>query len=120
MERSVAMAGRGRASVADMKRVEFAAMRALDRAGALDGDGTSISRRKLGELIGVSPFRARAALERLQEDGLIELAPQFGADGGQMPNGVVLTENGKWFLEGFYAGCEDALLEFERTVPSES
>lgn len=109
------MAGRGRASVADMKRVEFAAIRALDAAGALDGQPVSISRRKLGDAIGVSPFRARAALDRLQEDGLIEMVERYGDDGAQMPNGIRLTENGRWFLEGFAAGRSEALEEPART-----
>lgn len=102
------MAGRGRASVADMKRVEYAAIRALDRIGALDGGSVAISRRRLGEAIGVSAFRARAALERLQADGLIEVVERYGTDGAQMPNGVRLTENGRWFLEGFAAGMREA------------
>ncbi len=103
------MAGRGRASVADMKRVEYAAIRALDRIGALDGGGSvAISRRRLGEAIGVSAFRARAALERLQDDGLIEVVERYGSDGAQMPNGIKLTEAGRWFLEGFAAGMREA------------
>ena len=85
------MAGKGRASVNDMKRVEVLVL-------------MEISRKTLAEHVGVSPYRARAAIERLDSDGLIEFVSRYSEDGGQLANGICLTERGGWYLKGIRAG----------------
>lgn len=97
------MAGKGRASVDDMKRVEVLVLLEIERRS--DGeDFLEFSRKELAESLGVSTYRARAALERLGERGIVELVSRYNGDGGQLANGVRLTEHGAWYLDGVRAG----------------
>lgn len=98
-----AMAGKGRASVNDMKRVEVLVL--MEIAQQSESGGTyGFSRKTLAEHVGVSPYRARAAIERLDSDGLIEVVSRYSEDGGQLANGICLTERGGWYLRGIRAG----------------
>ena len=97
------MAGKGRASVDDMKRVEVLVLIEVE-AHCEDGGTFVLSRKELAQKLGVSPYRARAALDRLCERGLVELVPRFDGDGGQLSNGCRLTEYGTWYLEGARVG----------------
>ena len=91
------MAGKGRASVNDMKRVEVLVL--MEIAQQSESGGTyGFSRKTLAEHVGVSPYRARAAIERLDSDGLIEVVSRYSEDGGQLANGICLTERGGWYL----------------------
>ncbi|MFR2054701.1 MAG: hypothetical protein ACLS3Y_04765, partial [Collinsella sp.] len=54
--------------------------------------------------VGVSPYRARAAIERLESEDIIEVVSRYSEDGGQLANGICLTERGEWYLEGVRAG----------------
>lgn len=97
------MAGKGRASVNDMKRVEVLVL--MEIAQQSESGGTyGFSRKTLAEHVGVSPYRARAAIERLDSDGLIEVVSRYSEDGGQLANGICLTERGGWYLKGIRAG----------------
>ena len=53
---------------------------------------------------GVSPYRARAAIDRLDSEGMIDVVSRYSDDGGQLANGICLTERGKWYLEGVRTG----------------
>ena len=110
------MAGKGRASVNDMKRVEVLVL--MEIAQQSEGGGTyGFSRKTLAERVGVSPYRARAAIDRLDSEGLIEVVSRYNEDGGQLANGICLTERGEWYLKGIRAGMlvqdmlEDELAE---------
>lgn len=97
------MAGKGRASVNDMKRVEVLVL--MEIAQQSESGGTyGFSSKTLAEHVGVSPYRARAAIERLDSDGLIEVVSRYSEDGGQLANGICLTERGGWYLKGIRAG----------------
>ena len=104
------MAGKGRASVDDMKRVEVSVLLAIDDCGSAEGL-CELSRKDLAQRIGVSPYRARAALDRLSGEGLVELVSRYNEDGGQLANGIRLTEHGTWYLEGVRAGLLVSSLE---------
>ena len=60
--------------------------------------------RRLPSVWGVSPYRARAAIERLESEDIIEVVSRYSEDGGQLANGICLTERGEWYLEGVRAG----------------
>ncbi len=98
------MAGKGRASVNDMKRVEVLVLMEIDQQTEDNGGPYGFSRKTLAERVGVSPYRARAAIERLDSDGLIEVVSRYSEDGGQLANGICLTERGGWYLKGIRAG----------------
>ena len=98
-----AMAGKGRASVNDMKRVEVLVL--MEIAQQSESGGTyGFSRKTLAERVGVSPYRARAAIDRLDSEGMIDVVSRYSDDGGQLANGICLTERGKWYLEGVRTG----------------
>ena len=94
------MAGKGRASVNDMKRVEVQVLMEIAQLSEDNG----FSRKTLAERVGVSPYRARAAIERLESEDIIEVVSRYSDDGGQLANGICLTERGEWYLEGIRAG----------------
>ncbi len=98
------MAGKGRASVDDMKRVEVSVLLAIDDCGGAADGLCELSRKDLAQRVGVSPYRARAALDRLSGEGLVELVSRYNEDGGQLANGICLTERGAWYLAGVRAG----------------
>ena len=58
------MAGKGRASVNDMKRVEVLVLMEIDQQTEDNGGPYGFSRKTLAERVGVSPYRARAAIDR--------------------------------------------------------
>ena len=89
------MAGKGRASVNDMKRVEVLVLMEIDQQTEDNGGPYGFSRKTLAERVGVSPYRARAA---------IDVVSRYSEDGGQLANGICLTERGKWYLEGVRTG----------------
>ena len=64
------MAGKGRASVNDMKRVEVLVLMEIARQSKGNGVPYGFSRKTLSECVGVSPYRARAAIDRLDSDAL--------------------------------------------------
>ncbi len=98
------MAGKGRASVDDMKRVEVLVLLEIAE-NAKTADGLcELSRKELAERVDVSPYRARAALDRLNGEGLVELVSRYNDDGGQLANGMAVTDRGRWYLEGVRAG----------------
>ena len=45
----------------------------------------------------------RIAPARQSED-IIEVVSRYSEDGGQLANGICLTERGEWYLEGIRAG----------------
>ena len=92
------MAGKGRASVNDMKRVEVQVLMEIAQLSEDNGGFYGFSR------VGVSPYRARAAIERLESEDIIEVVSRYSDDGGQLANGICLTERGEWYLEGIRAG----------------
>lgn len=98
------MAGKGRASVNDMKRVEVQVLMEIARRSEDNGGLYGFSRKTLAERVGVSPYRARAAIERLESEDIIEVVSRYSDDGGQLANGICLTERGEWYLEGIRAG----------------
>ena len=98
------MAGKGRASVNDMKRVEVLVLMEVARQSEGNDVPYGFSRKTLAERVGVSPYRARAAIDRLDSDGLIEVVSRYNDDGGQLANGIRLTERGGWYLKGVHAG----------------
>ena len=59
------MAGKGRASVNDMKRVEVLVLMEIDQQTEDNGGPYGFSRKTLAERVGVSPYRVRAAIDRL-------------------------------------------------------
>lgn len=99
-----AMAGKGLASVNDMKRVEVLVLMEIARQSKGNGVPYGFSRKTLSECVGVSPYRARAAIDRLDSDGLIEVVSRYNDDGGQLANGICLTGRGEWYLKGVRAG----------------
>lgn len=104
------MAGKGRASVDDMKRIEVLVLLEIARRSE-EEESFEFSRKELAETLGVSNYRARAALERLCEQGIVELVSRYSDDGGQLANGVRVTEHGAWYLEGVRAGMIAQSLE---------
>lgn len=67
------MAGKGRASVNDMKRVEVLVLMEIDQQTEDNGGPYGFSRKTLAERVGVSPYRARAAIDRLDSEGMIDV-----------------------------------------------
>ena len=57
------MAGKGRASVNDMKRVEVQVLMEIAQQSEDNGGFYGFSRKTLAERVGVSPYRARAAID---------------------------------------------------------
>ena len=100
------MAGKGRASVNDMKRVEVQVLMEIAQQSEDNGGFYGFSRKTLAERVGVSPYRARAAIERLESEDIIEVVSRYSDDGGQLANGICLTERGEWYLEGIRAGLD--------------
>ena len=99
------MAGKGRASVNDMKRVEVQVLMEIAPAVRRQRRILWLSRAKtLAERVGVSPYRVRAAIDRLDSEGMIDVVSRYSDDGGQLANGICLTERGEWYLEGIRAG----------------
>ena len=98
------MAGKGRASVNDMKRVEVRGLMEIDQQTEDNGGPYGFSRKTLAERVGVSPYRARAAIDRLDSEGMIDVVSRYSDDGGQLANGICLTERGEWYLEGVRTG----------------
>ena len=96
------MAGKGRASVNDMKRVEVLVLMEIDQQTEDNGGPYGFSRKTLAERVGVSPYRARAAIDRLDSEGMIDVVSRYSDDGGQLANGICLTERGEWYLEGVH------------------
>ena len=75
------MAGKGRASVNDMKRVEVLVLMEIDQQTEDNGGPYGFSRRTLAERVS-----------------------RYSDDGGQLANGICLTERGEWYLEGVRTG----------------
>ena len=98
------MAGKGRASVNDMKRVEVLVLMEIDQQTEDNGGPYGFSRKTLAERVGVSPYRARAAIDRLDSEGMIDVVSRYSDDGGQLANCICLTERGEWYLEGVRTG----------------
>lgn len=98
------MAGKGRASVNDMKRVEVQVLMEIARQSEDNGGFYGFSRKTLAERVGVSPYRARAAIERLKSEDIIEVVSALQRRRGQLANGICLTERGEWYLKGIRAG----------------
>lgn len=78
------MAGKGRASVNDMKRVEVLVLMEIDQQTEDNGGPYGFSRKTLAERVGVSPYRARAAIDRLDSEGMINVVSRYSDDGGQL------------------------------------
>ena len=76
------MAGKGRASVNDMKRVEVQVLMEIAQQSEDNGGFYGFSRKTLAERVGVSPYRARAAIERLESEDIIEVVSRYSDDGG--------------------------------------
>ena len=83
------MAGKGRASVNDMKRVEVLVLMEIDQQTEDNGGPYGFSRKTLAERVGVSPYRARAAIDRLDSEGMIDVVSRYSDDGGQLANGIL-------------------------------
>lgn len=97
------MAGKGRASVADMARVELAILRNID-AAAKKGDSAGFSRAWLAKRVGVSEWRIHSAISRLAEAGLLEQEVRFTDAGAQLPNTYTITDMGLWYYRGLEMG----------------
>lgn len=97
-------AGSTGASVNDMKRVEVLVLMEIDQQTEDNGGPYGFSRKTLAERVGVSPYRARAAIDRLDSEGMIDVVSRYSDDGGQLANGICLTERGEWYLEGVRTG----------------
>ena len=116
------MAGKGRASVNDMKRVEVLVLMEIDQQTEDNGGPYGFSRKTLAERVGVSPYRVRAAIDRLDSEGMIDVVSRYSDDGGQLANGICLTERGEWYLEGVRTGMlvqemlEDEVADREQHV----
>ena len=93
------MAGRGRASVADMARVELAILQSID-AVEKRGDAAGFSRAWLAKQVGVSEWRIHAAISRLSEAGLLDQEVHFT----QLPNTYSITDSGRWYFKGLEMG----------------
>lgn len=74
------MAGKGRASVNDMKRVEVLVLMEIDQQTEDNGGPYGFSRKTLAERVGVSPYRARAAIDRLDSEGMIDVVSRYSDD----------------------------------------
>ena len=85
------MAGRGRASVADMARVELAILQSID-AVEKRGDAAGFSRAWLAKQVGVS------------EAGLLDQEVHFTEAGAQLPNTYSITDSGRWYFKGLEMG----------------
>lgn len=97
------MAGKGRASEADMARVELAILQNIDMVEKT-GNEAGFSRAHLAKRVGVSEWRVRAAIKRLSDSGLLELEEHFTEAGAQLPNTYSITENGRWYYRGLEMG----------------
>ncbi len=97
------MAGKGRASEADMARVELAILQSIDSVEK-KGDDVGFSRAWLAKRVGVSEWRVRAAIKRLFDAGLLEFEEHFTEAGAQLPNSYSITENGRWYYKGLEMG----------------
>lgn len=93
------MANGGRASVADMRRVEQAILLRVLRDQQSTGRPSVLSRHELSLAVGVSEFRIRTALGRLKVGGYIEMTSRFGERGAQLSNAMSVTEKGRKRLE---------------------
>ncbi len=89
------VANGGRASVADMRRVEQAILLRVLRDQQSTGRPSVLSRHELSVAVGVSEFRIRTALGRLKVGGYIEMTSRFGERGAQLSNAMSITEKGK-------------------------
>lgn len=97
------MAGRGRASVADMARVELAILQSID-AVEKRGDAAGFSRAWLAKQVGVSEWRIHAAISRLSEAGLLDQEVHFTEAGAQLTNTYSITDSGRWYFKGLEMG----------------
>lgn len=93
------MAKGGRASVADMRRVEQAILLRVLRDQQSTGKPSVLSRHELSQAVGVSEFRIRTALSRLKLSGDIEADARFGEKGAQLSNAMRVTPQGKKRIE---------------------
>ena len=57
------------------------------------------SRKTLAER-GVSAVSCPRRNGRLDSEGMIDVVSRYSDDGGQLVNGICLTERGEWYLEG--------------------
>lgn len=99
------MAGKGRASVNDMKRVEVLVLMEIDQQTEDNGGPYGFSRKTLAERVGVSPYRARAAIDRLDSEGMIDVVSRYSDDGGQLANGICLTNVANGILRASVPAC---------------
>ena len=88
------MPGCGRASIADMKRVELAILQCVSKDAAANDGICTLSRHEIAERVYVSEFRVRTALVRLRNAEELVVKPRFGEKGAQLANGIAITEKG--------------------------
>ena len=72
-----------------------------------DEDGCSISKRRMASLTGFSLTYLTRLLQRMTENGMLEIHPVFHDDGGQTANRYCVTEYGK----GLFEHADKALLK---------
>lgn len=96
------MAGHGRASVSDMKRVEVAVLLRVSRDEG-KGDGrTHLSASELSRALGVTEYRTRAAIARLVERGELISEPCVGRAGNRTASALTITPAGHAFLKEIF------------------
>ncbi len=89
----------GRASVADMRRVELAILLRVMRDQQATGEPSVLSRRELAEAVGVSEFRIRTALCRLRDGECVKTVARYAETGAQLSNALEITAKGIQRLE---------------------
>ncbi len=99
------MAGKGRASVNDMKRVEVQVLMEIAQLSERQWRILWLFAQDACRARGVSPYRVRAAIERLESEDIIDVVSRYSDDGGQLANGICLTERGEWYLEASVPVC---------------
>lgn len=94
------MAGHGRTGWEDVAVVTVSALRHISRREKAVGGPVSMSRGELASLIGVSEYRAHAAVLRLENAGLLVREERYREDGGRLANAISVTDQGRAFLKG--------------------
>ena len=105
------MAGKGRASVEDMARVDAAVAAYVAQERSARVRTLYISRDELAQAVGVSTYRVVAAVARLVDAGLLQVMKNYDEFGGQQANSYALTQAGELYAKGVLHGMSLAQVE---------
>lgn len=94
------MAGHGRTSWDDVAVVTASVLRNIARCERKEGAAVCLSRKDIASMVGVSEYRAHAAVRRLVGSGLVSSEERYRSDGGRFANALHVTEEGHAFLSG--------------------